>query len=170
MEDYLEAIWVLGLEKKSVRVKDVCKFLQVKTSSVANAIKVLSGMQLVQQEPYGYIELTQKGIPTAKKIYKKHKTLYRFLHEILGIDAKRAEDDACKMEHAISAQTLERIVEFMKFIEHCPRTGPSWLAYFNTRHGETVTPEECLSHMRDFKDEFSSKLQKMEPKKRSRRR
>jgi DtxR family Mn-dependent transcriptional regulator len=74
------------------------------------------------------------------------------------------------MEHAISAQTLERIVEFMKFIEQCPRAGPSWLEYFNTRHGETVSPEECLSHMMDFRDEFSSKLKEMEPKKRSRRR
>lgn len=143
MEDYLEAIWVIGTEKRVPRVKDVAKYLGVKTSSVVNAIKVLSEKQLVHQEPYGYIELTQKGILTAKEIYERHKTLYKFFHEILGIDTKLAEKDACEIEHHIHRKTLNRILEFIKFVETCPEGEPLWLSSFHyyVKHGEK--PEHC---------------------------
>jgi DtxR family Mn-dependent transcriptional regulator len=143
MEDYLEAIWVINMEKRVPRVKDVAKHLGVKTSSVVNAIKILSEKQLVQQEPYGYIELTQKGILTAKEIYERHKTLYKFFHEILGVDPKVAEMDACKIEHHIHQKTLNRILQFIKFVESCPEGEPLWLSsfYYYVKHGEK--PERC---------------------------
>jgi DtxR family Mn-dependent transcriptional regulator len=143
MEDYLEAILILGLGKRPVRVRDVSRFLRVKTSSVANAIKVLSGKQLVHQEPYGYIELTQKGILTAKKIYEKHKTLFKFLHELLGIDSTVAERDACRIEHHIHPETLDRILKFIAFVEGCPEGEPLWLSSFHyyAKHGEK--PGHC---------------------------
>jgi DtxR family Mn-dependent transcriptional regulator len=143
MEDYLEAIWVIGLEKKVARVKDIAKSLGVKTSSVVNAIKILSEKQLVHQEPYGYIELTQKGILKAKEIYERHKTLFKFFHEILGVDPKVAERDACEIEHHINRQTLNRILKFIKFAETCPEGEPLWLSSFHyyLKHGEK--PEHC---------------------------
>jgi DtxR family Mn-dependent transcriptional regulator len=143
MEDYLEAIWVINTQKRVPRVKDVAKNLGVKTSSVVNAIKILSEKQLVQQEPYGYIELTQKGILTAKEIYERHKTLYKFFHEILGVDPKVAEKDACKIEHHIHQKTLNRILQFIKFVETCPEGEPLWLSsfYYYVKHGKK--PEHC---------------------------
>jgi DtxR family Mn-dependent transcriptional regulator len=143
MEDYLEAIWVINTEKRIPRVKDVAKHLGVKTSSVVNAIKILSGKQLVQQEPYGYIELTQKGILTAKEIYERHTTLYKFFHDILGVDSKVAEKDACEIEHHIHRKTLNRILQFIKFVESCPEGEPLWLSsfYYYVKHGEK--PEHC---------------------------
>jgi len=143
MEDYLETVWVIGLEKKVARVKDIAKSLGVKTSSVANAIKVLSEKQLVQQEPYGYVELTQKGILMAKEIYERHKTLYKFFHEILGVDPKVAEKDACEIEHHIHPKTLNRVLQFIKFVETCPEGEPLWLSSFHyyVKHGEK--PGHC---------------------------
>jgi DtxR family Mn-dependent transcriptional regulator len=143
MEDYLEAILIIGLEKKVTRVKDIAKHLNVKTSSVAHAIKVLSKKELVHQEPYGYIELTQKGVLRAKEIYEKHKTLYKFFHEILGIDPKAAEQDACEMEHHIHRQTLDRIVKFIDLVETCPEGEPLWLSSFHyyVKHGKK--PGHC---------------------------
>jgi len=143
MEDYLEAIWIVELEKKVARVKDIAKHLGVKTSSVANAIKVLSEKQLVHQEPYGYIELTQKGVLRAKEIYETHKTLYKFFHEILGVDTKVAEKDACEIEHHIHRKTLNRILQFIKFVETCPEGEPLWLSSFHyyAKHGDK--PEHC---------------------------
>lgn len=143
MEDYLEAIWVVGLEKRAPRVKDIAKSLGVKTSSVVNAIKILSEKQLVHQEPYGYIELTQKGILKAKEIYERHKTLYKFFHEILGVDPKVAEKDACEIEHHIHRHTLNRVLKFIKFVETCPEGEPLWLSSFHyyVKHGEK--PEHC---------------------------
>lgn len=143
MEDYLETVWIIALEKRVPRVKDIAKSLGVKTSSVVNAIRVLSEKQLVQQEPYGYIELTQKGILMAKAIYERHKTLYKFFHEILGVDPGVAEKDACEIEHHIHRQTLDRILKFIEFVESCPEGEPLWLSSFHyyAKHGEK--PEHC---------------------------
>lgn len=143
LEDYLEAIWVLKLAEKVPRVKDIAKFLGVSTPSVVNAIKVLSEKQLVHQEPYGYIELNQKGILKAKEIHEKHKTLFKFFHEILGIDSEVAEKDACEIEHHIHPQTLNRILQFIKFAETCSEGEPLWLSTFHyyVKHGEK--PERC---------------------------
>lgn len=71
MEDYLMAIWILGLEKRAVRVKNVSKFLRVKTSSVVSAIKILSGKELVHQEPYGYNRAQAKGNSRGKGDLRK---------------------------------------------------------------------------------------------------
>jgi DtxR family Mn-dependent transcriptional regulator len=143
MEDYLEAILVIGLEKRVPRVKDIAKSLGVKTSSVVNALKILSEKELVHQEPYGYIELTQKGILAAKEIYERHKTLHKFFHEILGVDSGVAEKDACEIEHHIHPKTLNRVLQFIKFVEACPEGEPLWLSSFHyfVKHGKK--PEHC---------------------------
>lgn len=84
-EDYLEAILVIGLEKKWVRVRDLAKYLGVKPSSVAAAVKSLAEKGLVSHEKYGYVELAKDGVAIARQIYACHKTLYKFLHDLLGL-------------------------------------------------------------------------------------
>lgn len=130
LEDYLESIWIIGLTKKVVRVKNIAEFLSLRTASVIGAIKILSEKGLVIHESYGYIELTNKGIIEAKKIYEKHKTLSKFFNEMLGVDLRTATKDACQFEHYISKRTMNRIIKFIKFIETCPEGEPNWLSSF----------------------------------------
>ena len=52
----------------------------------------------------GLITLTPSGMDIAARMLDRHHTLTKFLME-LGVDAKTAEEDACKMEHDISEQT-----------------------------------------------------------------
>jgi len=117
LEDYLEAIWILSLEKKVVRVKDIMNFLGYKVSSVNNALKNLAAKNLIFHEKYGYIELTYKGAKLAENIYKKHKTIKKFFNEILNIDAATSEKDACNVEHYLSDKTFNRFYHFIEFIE-----------------------------------------------------
>ena len=143
MEDYLEVIHILSLEKKAARVKDVAKSLNVKTPSVVDAVGKLAEKGLVVHEKYGYLELTKKGANRAKNIYRKHKELYKFLSEVLGMNPEISASDACKIEHYISKETLERMVKFLKFIETCPEGYPEWLKSFHyyAKYGER--PESC---------------------------
>ncbi len=164
LEDYLEAIWVTGLEKKVVRVKDIVKCLNVSSASVVGAIKTLAQKGLVLHERYGYVEVTNEGASVAEKIYEKHKTLSKFFHEILGVDLKTAAKDACQIEHHIDKKTMERIVEFIRFIDTCPEGEPLWLSSFHyfAKHGER--PEHCerRESMTEAGDvEGSSKLDKL---------
>ncbi len=143
MEDYLEAIHIISLEKKVVRVKDIAKFLSVKTPSVVDALGKLAEKDLVIHERYGYLELTKGGITKAKGVYRKHKELYKFFNEVLGMSPEISAIDACKIEHYISKETLNRMVKFIEFIETCPEEYPEWLKSFNyyVKHGKR--PKSC---------------------------
>lgn len=131
MEDYLESIFIIQQKRKVVRVKDIVEFNKVKAPSVIEALSKLQGKGLVFHERYGYIELTRQGSIIAKDVYKKHKMLKKFFHNILGIKEKFAEEDACKIEHYLSQETINRMVSFIKFVETCPKKeGPQWLKSF----------------------------------------
>ena len=119
MEDYLEGIAMLGKEGDVVRVSQLSRKLRVKMPSVTSALKKLSEQGLLEHEKYGYIKLTSEGQQLAKEVFRRHKALTRFFVEILGVDPKTAEDDACKIEHVISPSSMERLMRFVEFIESC---------------------------------------------------
>jgi len=114
LEDYLETIYLLTLSKKVARVKDISELLEVKKPSVINAIKELTGRNYISHEKYGYIELTEQGILEASKILEKHNLIKKFLVEVLKVDEKTAEKDACSMEHFLSKETLSKIEIYTK--------------------------------------------------------
>jgi len=143
-EDYLEAILVISLEKKWVRVSDLADYLGVKMSSVAAGIRFLAENGLVNHEKYGYIELTREGVRVAKQVYARHKTLYKFLHDFLGLSEPVAWRDACRMEHVLDAKTMKRLLKFLEFIETCPEGEPLWLSNFHSFLKTGKRPEPCL--------------------------
>jgi len=112
MEDYLEVILNLQQEQKVARVKDVAQRLNVKMPSVTGAMKGLAEKGLVNYERYSYLTLTEAGEKVAQEVGERHKTFYDFLTRILQLDHKTAELDACRLEHATSRKTFERIKEF----------------------------------------------------------
>ncbi len=142
-EDYLETILILSLDKKVVRIKDLAQHLNVKKPSVVSAVKYLKRKNLVRQEHYGHVELTEEGEAVAKKIYKRHKALYKFFHNFLGISPSTAEKDACRIEHFLAPETMERILKFIEFIENCPKKEPNWLSNFYHFVETGKLPESC---------------------------
>ncbi len=132
MEDYLEAITVLKRTNGVARVRDIGRSLKVKIPSVTSALNTLSKKRLVVHEKYGYVELTAEGEKIAERLYYCHDMLVRFLTGILKINSKIAQIDACRMEHAVSSKTFEKLTKFIEFVEGCPETGrPDWLRNFD---------------------------------------
>jgi len=162
MEDYLEAIYILSKEKRVVRVKDIAKRLEVKMPTVTGMLKTLSDKGMIDHEKYEYLELTGKGFHIGSQIDHRHQLLKSFLIDILQINHDQADEDACKMEHAVSPTTLERIVEFMAFIENCPRGGNEWLELFNEYRKYGAPREKCLERMKRFAHEYDAKIKDME--------
>ncbi len=113
LEDYLESVYMLILDKRPARVRDIAAELGVTTPSVVNALTVLKERALVTQEPYGSVELTDSGLALAREILSRHKMLTSFL-QFIGDSEEDAETDACKMEHILSAATLANIASFLK--------------------------------------------------------
>jgi DtxR family Mn-dependent transcriptional regulator len=112
LEDYIETIYVLIKEKGAARVRDVAADLHVKMPSVVKAMAELKKLELVIQEPYGDIELTAKGRKVATGVLTRHTILKAFLLK-LGVTEQVADNDACLMEHILSAQTMDRIRDFL---------------------------------------------------------
>ena len=131
MEDYLEAIAALKKQNDIARVRDIGRILGVKSSSVNTALSTLSQKGLVIHEKYGYVNLTPAGERIARNVQDKHDILLKFLTGILNINDTEALQDACKMEHAISPKTFDRLTKFIRFVETGLNGGrPQWLKSF----------------------------------------
>jgi len=114
MEDYLEAILCIGERQAAVRVRDIAMHMDITMPSVTGALKNLERQGFVRHPRYDWIDLTPGGRRIAVEVFSRHQTLRGFLTDVLGIDQATAERDACGMEHAVSAVTLDRLVRFMK--------------------------------------------------------
>jgi DtxR family Mn-dependent transcriptional regulator len=112
-EDYLEAICEICEDEKVARVKDIASHMDVSLASVNYALKALKGEGLIKHKRYGYIELTEKGNEVGNAIYKKHKLIRSFLINVLNVDAKVADKEACGIEHIISEETFDKMKAFL---------------------------------------------------------
>lgn len=113
MQNYLELIYELSLDGKKARVSDIAKQLGVSKPSVNNAVGVLAKDGYVIYEKYADVKLTSKGKEIAEFICSKHQTIKRLFVEILHIDEKIADKDACLIEHVISNESINAMQEFM---------------------------------------------------------
>jgi DtxR family Mn-dependent transcriptional regulator len=120
MEDYLEAVLSIGKERPVVRVRDIAKRLDLRMSTVSGALDALSQAGMIEHEPYEHVELTEAGRKVAERTAHRHQVLFDFLTDILRLDPETAERDACRMEHVVSPETIERLIQFAEFVEQCP--------------------------------------------------
>lgn len=112
-EDYLEAIVDLGgTTTEPVRSVDVAEKLGVSKASVSKAMSNLRDDGLVDQEPYGGVKLTPDGLAYGTKVLQRHRLLFAFLTQELGVPPETANDEACRMEHAISDESFKRWIAY----------------------------------------------------------
>lgn len=117
-ENYLEAILTLEHRNPTVRVKDVADAMGVRMASVTNILKKLDSRGMVRYERYGNVSLTDLGRTHAERVMNRHRLLEVFFHKVLGVDRETAEADACKVEHALSRQTMEKLLYFLESNEY----------------------------------------------------
>ncbi len=126
LEDYLEAIYHIVDKKQAAKARDIAQRLNVNSSSVTGALQNLAKKGLVNYAPYDIITLTSEGKRIAQDVIHRHTSLQKFLVKILSVDETEAEEAACKMEHVVSPGIMERLVQFVKFIDRCPLGGVMW--------------------------------------------
>lgn len=152
MEDYLEALFELYSDKdvKAIRVRDIAKKLNVKMPTVTSMLKVLNERGLVNYEKYEYLELTDRGKGVGREIKKRHQIIKTFLTRVLNIDTTIAEEEACKMEHALGAGTMDSLAAFMDFIQVCPRAGEDWVERFQIYQQQGRKAGACRENFETF--------------------
>lgn len=107
-ENYLETILVLSRRRPVVRSVDIATELNFKKPSVSVAMKKLRESGHITVSPEGFITLTESGKQIADCIYERHTLLSSWL-ERLGVSPQTAAEDACRIEHVISAESFEAI-------------------------------------------------------------
>lgn len=108
LENYLEMVSFLA-DEGEVRVTDIASRLNVSKPSVLTALRTLEDQELLEHRRYGTVSLTAKGIQEAKAIRERHLLLTSFFRDILGVAGETAESDACKMEHLLSNESLQKM-------------------------------------------------------------
>lgn len=111
-EDYLEAILILKNQKGAVRSIDIAVFKNYSKPSISRAVSLLRENGYILVDKDGYITLTDAGMEIASTIYERHELIREWLIHI-GVPEDVAAEDACKMEHDLSAVTFERMKEFV---------------------------------------------------------
>ena len=109
-EMYLETIYVLS-KKGAVRSIDVAEEMGYSKPSVSRAVGLLKKGGYLTVDGVGNLILTEMGEKRAKSVFERHTVLTEFLAG-LGVSAEVASDDACKIEHVISPETLDAIKRF----------------------------------------------------------
>lgn len=146
LEDYLEVILDLESERKVARAKDIAEKMKVQRGSVTSALKKLGEKGLINYEPYSFITLTENGKTIANEIAHRHSVLKDFLLKVLQVDKETAELTACRMEHAIDKESLEKLLSFFDFIHNCPRAGQDWIkAFVNYCSDGNLESKKCES-------------------------
>ncbi|MBE5817495.1 MAG: metal-dependent transcriptional regulator [Clostridiales bacterium] len=112
-ENYLETILILEKRKGAVRSIDIANELEYTKPSVSVAMKQLRLGEYIDMDKSGYIVLREKGRAIAERMYERHTMLTGWL-KMLGVSDEVASEDACKIEHVISAESFEAIKSYVE--------------------------------------------------------
>lgn len=109
-EDYLKAILVLQKRMGNVRSVDVAQYLGFSKPSVCRAVSSLTQGGFLWMDEHFILHMTEQGREIAEKTYERHCFFESHLIR-LGVDPVTAGEDACRMEHAISDTSFEKLKE-----------------------------------------------------------
>lgn len=98
------------------RVSDIARRLGITSGSVSLSLRTLKNRKLVETDEHRMVKLSPHGQEIVDRLLAKREALQMFLCQALGLTPEQADVDSCKIEHLISPQMAERLVQFMKFL------------------------------------------------------
>jgi DtxR family Mn-dependent transcriptional regulator len=124
VEEYVEGIYRLQKEVDRVSTGEVATYMMVSAGSATSMVKKLAEMKLVEHLPYQGIRLTEFGEKVAKQLTRSHRILERFLVDVLELPWNDVHELACKLEHYISEDIIDRIDTKLGHPTTCPHGNP----------------------------------------------
>ena len=115
-ENYLEQILILSSQKSKVRAVDLCTALGFSRPTVSVMLRELRSGGFVSVTDEGGLALTDKGLAVAQRMYERHCLLAQALMAI-GVSHDTALEDACKIEHDLSEETVSCLKAFLAKIK-----------------------------------------------------
>lgn len=113
LENYLETILILTQKKENIRAIDLSNEMKYAKATISIMLKKYAELGYLTVEENGNIILLEKGYEIASKMYQRHNLIAKILM-ILGVDEKTAYEDSCKIEHDLSEQSFQCILNYYK--------------------------------------------------------
>jgi DtxR family Mn-dependent transcriptional regulator len=158
IEEYLETIYKISQNEKTVKTSKISKNLGITPASVSEMLKKLEKMDYVDYSQYKGVKLTGNGLITAKRITRKHRLLERFLHDILKLKDHFLHDQACEMEHSLSDDAERAMCQVLDHPDKCP--GDSVIPACDLKF---TTCEECMKRKEEEVNEVGKRNENLIP-------
>ena len=121
---YLEAIYYMWSEGEPLRSARLADWLGVTRPTVTVAVRRMAGYGMVRMNKRKEIELTAAGRRAAEAIVRRHRIMERWLTDGLGLDWVTADEEAARLEHAVSELVERRLYEVLGRPTTCPHGNP----------------------------------------------
>ncbi len=121
---YLEAIYYMWAEQETLRSARLADWLGVSRPTVTVALRRMVRDGLVRMNGRKEIELTKRGMGAAESIVRRHRIMERWLTDVLGLDWVSADEEAARLEHAVSETVERRLYEALGRPSTCPHGNP----------------------------------------------
>ena len=121
---YLEAIYYMQSESEPVRSARLADWLGVSRPTVTVALRRMTRDGMVRLNGRKEIELTELGEQEAAAIVRRHRIMERWLTDALGLDWVTADEEAARLEHAVSDLVERRLWEALGRPTSCPHGNP----------------------------------------------
>ena len=121
---YLEAIYYMEAEGETVRSARLADWLGVSRPTVTVALRRMTRDRMVRLTGRKEIELTDRGRGVAESIVRRHRIMERWLTDALGLDWVVADEEAARLEHAVSDRVESRLWEQLGRPTSCPHGNP----------------------------------------------
>ena len=127
-EDYLRGIYHLLEDEGYVRSVDLADYLNITKPSVSEMLKELNNEGLIAFKKYSKLRFTSKGRTIARKLTFKHRIIESFLKNILRIDSQNIHEEAHRLEHAFSDESIGKLRKLLGNPKEDPHGKPIPLA------------------------------------------
>jgi DtxR family Mn-dependent transcriptional regulator len=126
MQDYLKAIYEVGVNQGRVTTNQIATALAVKPASVTGMFQKLAKIEppLIEYEKHQGVKLTKSGERVALRIIRRHRLIEMFLHETLGFSWDEVDQEAEQLEHVVSEEIVNRMAHALGNPTHDPHGSP----------------------------------------------
>ncbi|MGD1060465.1 MAG: metal-dependent transcriptional regulator [Methanomassiliicoccales archaeon] len=124
VEEYLECIFELTEKTGIAKTSEIADAMKVSPASVTEMLQRLAADDFIEYERYKGAKLKPEGMDVARKIKRKHRLLERFLVDIVGQDKAESHEEACRLEHVVSDESVKAICQLTNNPKFCPDGEP----------------------------------------------
>jgi DtxR family transcriptional regulator, Mn-dependent transcriptional regulator len=141
-EEILETMWIKTQEEKITPKAEEFQAHKALEQLIEGGLIITAGD--------GSLSLTEKGLPEARSVVRRHRLAERLLYDVLGTRDRLMHDKACKFEHLLDKGLDENICVLLGHPKVCP-------------HNKPIPPGKCCQAAAGRPQKLVSPLSELRP-------